>query len=353
MSTGGSPGAAAGAGGGGGDWPKRFYCHSCDHSVLIPTRDDLTCPDCRGGFVEELPTPNPSSISDDFPFVQYQSSLPILLSALLDLRSSPSPNLNPSSSPVSDSGLGSGSGSGSSPGRADPEAFDPFSFLQNYIQSLMDGGANIQFVVEQGEDTGGPPRFRLGGNFGDYFIGPGLEQLIEQLAENDPNRYGTPPAAKSVVSSLPDVKVTEQMMETDDAQCAVCMDSFEPGYTAKQMPCKHIYHPDCILPWLELHNSCPVCRFELPTDDADYEARKKQSGGGGSGTGRTSTGGGNRDGSSSGSSSTGGDGTSSGTTERRFNVQLPWPFRNFGLQQDEGHGNGGSDSHDGGASRRN
>jgi E3 ubiquitin-protein ligase RNF115/126 len=148
-------------------------------------------------------------------------------------------------------------------------------------------------------------------------------------------------------------------MQTDDAQCAVCMDSFEPGYTAKQMPCKHIYHPNCILPWLELHNSCPVCRFELPTEDADYEARKQSGGssGGGNSTNRSSNAGGagnNQDGSSAGSGSTGGDGTSSGATERRFNVSLPWPFRSFGPQQDEGQSDdGGSANHDDGASRRN
>ncbi|KAL0421687.1 UNVERIFIED_CONTAM: E3 ubiquitin-protein ligase RING1 [Sesamum latifolium] len=116
--------------------------------------------------------------------------------------------------------------------------------------------------------------FRLPTNLGDYFIGPGLEQLIQQLAENDPNRYGTPPASKSAVEGLPNIKITEEMLPSDSSQCAVCKDSFELNEEAKQMPCKHIYHKDCILPWLELHNSCPVCRYELPTDDPDYENRR-------------------------------------------------------------------------------
>ncbi|KAJ8529030.1 hypothetical protein K7X08_035865 [Anisodus acutangulus] len=42
------------------------------------------------------------------------------------------------------------------------------------------------------------------GSLGDYFIGPGLDMLLQHLAENDPNRYGTPPAQKNVVEALPE-----------------------------------------------------------------------------------------------------------------------------------------------------
>ena len=42
------------------------------------------------------------------------------------------------------------------------------------------------------------------------------------------------------------------------------------------MPCNHHFHCDCLLPWLKERNSCPVCRYELPTDDEDFEKRKKE-----------------------------------------------------------------------------
>ena len=44
------------------------------------------------------------------------------------------------------------------------------------------------------------------------------------------------------------------------------------------MPCHdhHIYHPACLKPWLKQHNSCPCCRFELPTDDPHYESKKER-----------------------------------------------------------------------------
>ncbi|XP_050224613.1 uncharacterized protein LOC126674240 [Mercurialis annua] len=112
------------------------------------------------------------------------------------------------------------------------------------------------------------------GDHDDYIYTAEYEMLFAQFAENDNALIGRPPAAKSVVEKLPSVVLTKEDADSNNALCAVCKDEINVGEEAKQLPCTHHYHGECILPWLGIRNTCPVCRFELPTDDADYERRK-------------------------------------------------------------------------------
>ena len=100
----------------------------------------------------------------------------------------------------------------------------------------------------------------LHGNPGDYAWGSGgLDAVVSQLLNNLDSSSGPPPMSKSDIQNLPNVCVTRDQIEKN-LQCSVCMDDFKLEEQVKQVPCGHCYHKDCIVPWLELHNSCPICR---------------------------------------------------------------------------------------------
>ncbi|KAL3622392.1 hypothetical protein CASFOL_033803 [Castilleja foliolosa] len=102
---------------------------------------------------------------------------------------------------------------------------------------------------------------------------PYLHRLIHHLttaAESDPRSN---PAPRSSIESLQEVSITTDSDPT--LLCPVCKDPFLVNSVSKMMPCKHVYHSDCIVPWLEINNSCPVCRSKLPAVD---EVRKADNG---------------------------------------------------------------------------
>jgi len=86
---------------------------------------------------------------------------------------------------------------------------------------------------------------------------------------------GAPPAAKSAVEGLPTVTVSQNQVDSGAALCVICRDMVCAGEPSRQLPCKHMYHSHCILQWLSIRNSCPTCRYELPTDDPHYELQRK------------------------------------------------------------------------------
>ncbi|XP_061375475.1 uncharacterized protein LOC133317631 [Gastrolobium bilobum] len=117
-----------------------------------------------------------------------------------------------------------------------------------------------------------------GANSGDYLDARRFEDLLEHLAENDSSRRGAPPAAVSFVNNLPRVVIGKEHEKHGELVCAICKDVLAPGTEVNQLPCSHLYHASCILPWLRARNSCPLCRYELPTDDKDYEEGKQNIG---------------------------------------------------------------------------
>ncbi|KAJ6332224.1 hypothetical protein OIU76_010585 [Salix suchowensis] len=194
------------------------WCYRCRRPVRLRGRD-AACPYCSGGFVQELGDMHRISPFDFFGMESDDDrdnrfGLMEAFSALMGQRSH-------------NHDIRSRSG-------AIPERNPGFGPLLIF---------------------GGQIPFRLSGN------GPGLEELFEQLSAND--QRGPAPATRPSIDAMPTVKITQRHLRSD-SHCPVCKDKFELGSEARQMPCNHLYHSDCIVPWLVQHNSCPVCRQELP-----------------------------------------------------------------------------------------
>jgi hypothetical protein len=57
--------------------------------------------------------------------------------------------------------------------------------------------------------------------------------------------------------------------DEEAAACPVCLGAFQLGETVRLLPvCLHLYHVECIDPWLDAHSTCPICRSDtVPTID--------------------------------------------------------------------------------------
>ncbi|RWR74744.1 zinc finger protein [Cinnamomum micranthum f. kanehirae] len=248
------------------------WCYRCRRTISLQGRGAV-CPHCDGGFVQELNEMEGISPLDylgfdpDFDRQQNFGRLLEALSALMrhplsgrrreiDVRGRP--NVDPEQ----------GLESGSSPG---------FNFRSGATLIRIPNSGGIEVVI-----NGGPGVGTRRANISDYFMGHGLEELIEHLAPN--NHQGPPPAPRSAIDAMPTIKITYGHMRKD-SHCPVCKERFELGSEAREMPCNHIYHSDCIVPWLVQHNSCPVCRHELPphySGGVQRSSAHSSSGGGGS-----------------------------------------------------------------------
>jgi len=105
-----------------------------------------------------------------------------------------------------------------------------------------------------------------------------IENILNYIMSNDNNRYGSPPASQSEIKKLNKYTLTEEKLNNFGTEntCSVCKEDFVIGNKMMDLPCKHYFHEECLMPWLNQHDSCPICRFELKTDDDDYEKMKLQ-----------------------------------------------------------------------------
>ncbi|KAI4328576.1 hypothetical protein L6164_020916 [Bauhinia variegata] len=329
----------------------QYWCYQCNKRVSVETQDnrpDVTCLECKNGFVESIPSTSlqspvtssssPNHVGDPYFGSQFLQVLQLLAQSARDDDASPPPPPNRvSGGDYLRIELGGWNHDGEDDDDDDEDDDVDFHNEEEHedngeqedrpvnedqhldeedlrrrrrdvlrlrirdlatrtrsmrnrildwaeiLMGLEDNSIEFRLQVPESDRHVGSPE--------DYVDAAEYEALLQTLVDSDGGRRGAPPAAKSAVDALPTVKI---LSEDEALVCAICKDLVGVGDIAKRLPCGHRYHGDCILPWLGSRNSCPVCRFELPTDDHEYEEERSKrvtfTAGGASGSGSTDTG---------------------------------------------------------------
>ncbi len=105
------------------------------------------------------------------------------------------------------------------------------------------------------------------------------EAMMESIAaglmdQHEPTSF---PTASRIIAALPmyDVRPRSAKGEPGPGEafacagesCSICQEEFPEKSKVVELFCSHCFHKKCIKPWLETHNTCPVCRIELETEE--------------------------------------------------------------------------------------
>lgn len=232
-----------------------YWCYTCRQPILLTGRD-LICPYCEGGFVQQLdalqrlPSHQHGSSSQPEEFHDVPDIFDAIHAVVSQRGSVPRIGFRDAVERYMRHGIIETNPSFNVRRRSG-------SLLAPEQTSFLSSSGSYFIFHDQPSSRNGLRRANFGGNL----MEPGLDELMEQLNIND--RLGPRPASRSSIEAMRTIKIRQTHLNSD-SHCPVCIERFELGSKVREMPCNHIYHSDCIVPWLVLHNSCPVCRVELP-----------------------------------------------------------------------------------------
>ena len=68
--------------------------------------------------------------------------------------------------------------------------------------------------------------------------------------------------------NFPEIVIQDiNKLEEANRKCMICLEDFKAKEKVTALPCIHFFHPNCIKEWIERKNECPVCKFELTTQN--------------------------------------------------------------------------------------
>jgi len=224
---------------------KPYYCHTCHRKSLLSTAGPFLCPECRSDAVEEFSE-------------QLKREDPHFQALLGHPKAEPVQQMEPAS-PFFDmispfAGFQDVFSLFHRPRDQFRESFrrrgTPFTSRQTHLLGhFFDQIPGFDTLPSMQMFFGSPTGFPSQMTF---------EDLLQYISQQHPDSHH--PASTETIQRL---QVTQVNAEMVGEACAVCQEALREGEQVKVLPCKHVFHPGCIDPWLNVKNTCPVCRQEI------------------------------------------------------------------------------------------
>ncbi|KAK6493171.1 RING finger protein 150a [Huso huso] len=90
-------------------------------------------------------------------------------------------------------------------------------------------------------------------------------QRFRYANARDRNQRRLGDAAKKAISKLQVRTIRKGDKETEQHydNCAVCIEGYKPNDVVRILPCRHLFHKNCVDPWLQDHRTCPMCKMNI------------------------------------------------------------------------------------------
>lgn len=216
---------------------KRFWCHACNREFLFNLNSsEFRCVNCASELIEEINT------ADSHPRSFAQSASRAAFTSSTPTRSA---TARPSQEPRVSYEVPLQTYSFSTVRTMRRNTDGSLTILEQHIGPSVFPEPFMPFVILPSVSLRQPSM--------------SYDELLDWISRNDPNRYGPPPAEENAINSLSRIPGSQCV----DKECPVCQEAFKEDDQVFSMPCDHCYHENCLVTWLKMHNSCPVCRAPL------------------------------------------------------------------------------------------
>lgn len=141
------------------------------------------------------------------------------------------------------------------------DVFESLDFGHGY--SVRKNGRTNDAYAYESLDLGHGYNVENIGRTDDAYVFDSLDLGHDYSMENNDRVFGVRPASEDSFKNLEKVTIDA----TTETECSICLGVLSIGLKAIRIPqpCSHVYHRDCIMRWLNIRNTCPLCRRTIPS----------------------------------------------------------------------------------------